>query len=293
MFRRMMMALAAVALLSPLAYAQTVDELVAKNIAARGGMEKLKAVKSMKYTGKMVVQGMELPLVMYSKRPKSSRMEFTFQGMTGFQAYDGKNAWGVMPFMGKKDPEPMGAEEQKAMDEQADFDGALVDYKEKGHTLELMGKEQVEGAEAHKLKMTMKNGDVRYIYLDAETFLEVKVDAKRTIRGTEVEGESLMGDFREEGGLMMAHTIDNGAKGMPQRQKFIIEKVELNVDLPDSLFAMPASLAAKSDSLKAAASAADTAKAAGTAKAGEVKDAAKAKAAESTADAKKSATKKK
>jgi hypothetical protein len=137
------------------------------------------------------------------------------------------------------------------MDEQADFDGPLVDYKAKGHTIELVGKEPVEGADAYKLKVTMKSGNVRYVYLDAESFLEVKVEAKRMMRGTEIEGESLMGDYRDEGGLMVAHSIDNGAKGSTMRQKLVIEKVEFGVALPDSIFSMPKG-AAGADSTKAA-----------------------------------------
>ncbi|MBI1796729.1 MAG: hypothetical protein HYR74_06720 [Candidatus Eisenbacteria bacterium] len=265
MFRRTLWALAAipilaaapaVALLAPIASAQTVDEIIAKHIAARGGMEKLTAVKSLRQTGKMMLpQGMELPFTVIAKRPKSTRMEFSFQGMTGAQVCDGTMAWSVMPFMGKKDPEPMGADETRNMLEQADFDGPLVDYKTKGNTVELAGKEQVEGADAYKLKVTMKSGDVRYMFLDTESYLEVKVEEKRTIRGTEVEGESLLGDYREEGGMMMAHSIENRQKGMTQGQKMTIEKVELNLDVPDSLFTMPR-VAAAPDSSKAPASAA-------------------------------------
>jgi len=168
------------------------------------------------------------------------RMEFTLQGMTGVQAYDGKTAWAVMPFMGKKDPEAMPAEQAQQLDEQADIDGPLVDYKEKGNKVELAGKEQVEGADAYKLKVTLKNGQTRTIYLDAETGLEVKIEAKRTMRGSEVDGESFLSDYKEVNGLMMAFTMENGAKGQSMRQKMVIDSVETNVNLPDSLFAMPA-----------------------------------------------------
>jgi len=256
MSHRILMRIAVLALLAPLAptaSAQTVDELIAKNIVAKGGLEKIKAVKSMRATGKMIGgPGMEFPFVMINKRPKSTRLEFTFQGMTGMQVYDGKTAWMSMPFMGKKEPEVMPPDEAKMIEEQADFDGPLMDYKEKGHTVELAGKEQVEGADAYKIKVTLKGGDVRTIYLDAETYLEIKVEAKRTIRGSEVEGESLLSDYKEVGGMMMAHVMESGAKGSPQRQKLVIDKIELNVDAADNLFAMPATAA---DSTKAAAAA--------------------------------------
>ena len=256
MSHRILMRIAVLALLAPLAptaSAQTVDELIAKNIVAKGGLEKIKAVKSMRATGKMIGgPGMEFPFVMINKRPKSTRLEFTFQGMTGMQVYDGKTAWMSMPFMGKKEPEVMPPDDSKMIEEQADFDGPLMDYKEKGHTVELAGKEQVEGADAYKIKVTLKGGDVRTIYLDAETYLEIKVEAKRTIRGSEVEGESLLSDYKEVGGMMMAHVMESGAKGSPQRQKLVIDKIELNVDAADNLFAMPATAA---DSTKAAAAA--------------------------------------
>ncbi len=262
MLSKTLMGIAMLALLAPIASAQTVDELLAKHIEAKGGRTKIKAVQTMRTTGKMVLpQGIEMPVVMVQKRPKSFRMEFSLQGMTGIQAYDGKTAWMTMPFMGKKDPETMGAEESKMVEEQADFDGPLMDYKEKGNTVELVGKEQVEGADAHKLKVTLKNGEVRYIYLDAETYLEIRTDAKRTIRGTEVESESYMGDYKEVEGLMMPFAVESGAKGSPQRQKIVIEKVELNPTLPDSLFLMPAA-AAGADSAKAAAAAKGAAEAA-------------------------------
>jgi outer membrane lipoprotein-sorting protein len=247
------------------AVAQTVDELVAKNIQARGGADKIKAVKSARTTGKMVMgQGIEAPFVMMEKRPNQTRMEFTFQGMTGLQAYDGKNGWSLMPFMGKKEPEAVPEEENKLMEEQADMDGPLVDYKSKGHKVELLGKEQVEGADAYKLKLTMKSGKTRTIYLDADSYLEIKMEAKRTLRGAEVEGETTYGDYKDESGLMVPHTVESGVKGSPQKQKLIFEKFETNPDLPDSLFAMPAGTkpAAPPDTTKKASAPAGTTKAA-------------------------------
>lgn len=240
MFRKLMMSLiATVVMASPLA-AQTADEIIAKNIQARGGMEKLKAVKTIKYTGKAVVgPGLEAPAVMEQKRPNSMRLEITIQGLTLVQAYDGKTGWVIMPFQGKKDPEPMGEDDLKAINEQADFDGPLVDYKEKGNKIELIGKEPLEGTDAYQLKVTLKNGELRTIYLDADSFLEIKTEAKRTIRGSEVETETSVGDYKEVNGLMIPHSYEAGAKGSPQKQKITIEKVELNPALEDSLFKMP------------------------------------------------------
>ena len=222
------------------AAAKTVDELIAQNVEARGGMDKLKAIQTLRISGKMTMgPGIEAPMTLEMKRPKRMRMEFTFQGMTGIQAYDGENGWQLMPFGGRKDPEPMSPEDLKDAEEQADMDGPLVDYKEKGHTVELLGQESVEGADVYKLKVSLKNGDIRYIYLDAEYFLAIKGEGKRMIRGSEVETEVSFGDFKEVEGVMFPHTIESGAKGGPERQKLVIETIEVNVLIDDARFKVP------------------------------------------------------
>lgn len=260
MFRRFLTALALVAMLAPVVHAETVDEIVAKNIQARGGMDKLKAVKTMKATGKLVMGGgaMEIPFTRVSKRPNAMRMDFTFQGISGTQAFDGKTAWQIMPFQtGKKDPEQTNAEQTKLLEEQADFDGPLVDWKAKGSTVELVGTESVDGADAYKVKLTRKSGNVDYIYIDKETGLEVKTESKRTINGTEIESESKMSDYKEVDGLTVPFTMSSGMKGGPeqQQQKIVMDKVEFNVDADDAGFAMPA-VTAKPDSAATAAPAA-------------------------------------
>jgi outer membrane lipoprotein-sorting protein len=240
MLSKCVTALLALALPVLPAAGQTVDEVIAKHIEARGGLEKLKSVKSMRLTGKMMMgPGMEAPMTLEMKRPGSMRLEFTFQGMTGVQAYDGKSGWSIMPFQGKKDPEPMSADEAKMAQEEADIEGPLVDYKAKGHTVELLGKEKVEGSDAYKLKVTLKTGTVQYQYLDAESLLEIRTEAKRTVRDSEMEFESTIGDYKEVGGLLFPHSIQSGAKGRPEKQNIVIEKVELNPVLDDARFRMP------------------------------------------------------
>ena len=203
-------------------------------------MEKLKAVKTIRATAKMQMgPGMEFPGVLIVKRPDEARMEFTVQGLTAVQAYDGKTAWQVMPFMGKKDPEVMTVDEQKEMEEQADMDGSIVDYKSKGNQVELVGKEKVEGADAIKLKVTLKNGDVKYVYLDADNYLEVKEQTKRTIRGSEQEIEATMGDYKEVEGVMMAFSFQGAIKGHEEKQIITIDKIEVNIPVEDALFKMP------------------------------------------------------
>jgi outer membrane lipoprotein-sorting protein len=221
--------------------AQTVDELIEKNIQARGGREKLKAVQSARVTGKMVMgQGMEAPFTAELARPNSVRRDFTFQGMTGTVAYDGKSGWQVMPFLGKKDPEPMSADDQKEIAEDADMDGPLFDYKAKGHQVEFLGKADIEGSPAYKLKLTKKSGDVTTMYLDADTYLVIKEEGKRTMRGQTMEYEESYGNYKKVDDITFPFTIETKVKGAPQSQTLNFEKIELNAKVDPARFAMPA-----------------------------------------------------
>ena len=241
MLRKVCLSVIGLLVLVPYLSAQTVDEIIAKNIEARGGADKLKSVQSMKATATMSMgPGMEAPGILVVKRPALARLEFTVQGLTAVQAYDGKNAWQIMPFMGKKDPELMSADEAKETEEMADIDGPLVDYKSKGHQIELLGKEKIEGTDAFKLKVTLKNGDVQTIYIDSESFLEIKEETKRTVRGSEQVFESAIGDYKEVNGIMFPFAEETSAKGSDQKEKLTITKIELNVPADDSLFKMPA-----------------------------------------------------
>jgi len=220
-------------------FAQTVDELINKNIQAHGGADKLKALKSIKMTGKMTMGGgMEAPFVFEKKRPDKIRIEFIVQGTTGIQAYDGATAWALMPFMGSKDPQKMTEDDTKDMIEQADFDGPLMDYKAKGNSVEYAGKEDVEGTEAHKLKLTLKNGNVRYLFLDPETGLEMKATAMIKREGVDTSVDSFFGDYKEVNGMIFPFSIEQKIKGQPGPQ-FSVENVEIDPDLQDSLFGMP------------------------------------------------------
>jgi outer membrane lipoprotein-sorting protein len=229
----------ALALAAPAA-AQGVDEIIAKHVEAMGGLEKIKSVTSVRMTGTMAVQGIEAPIVLEIKRPNSLRMDITVQGMVGSQGFDGTKGWSLMPFAGSTTPQEMPAEELRMVEEQADFDGPLVDYKAKGHKVALLGKEQVEGAAVYKLQVTLKSGVVRTMYIDAEHFLAIKDESKRTVRGAEIETETIIGDYKEVGGMMFPHSIDSGQKGSPQRQTFTFQKIEVNVPLDDARFKMPA-----------------------------------------------------
>lgn len=241
MLKKLCFGIVAVVVLVPAVWAQTADEIIAKNTQARGGLDKLKSVQSLKATATMAMgPGMEAPAVLIQKRGNLVRLEFTIQGLTAVQAYDSKNAWQVMPFMGKKDPELMAADEAKEVEEMADIDGPMVDYKSKGNQVELLGKEKVEGTDAYKLKVSLKNGDVQTVYIDADSFLEIKEETKRTVRGSEQVIEESIGDYKEVNGIIFPFAMESGIKGSPEKQKLTITKVELNVPADDSIFKMPA-----------------------------------------------------
>lgn len=223
------------------AFAQTADELVEKSIQAQGGREKIDAVKSARMTGKLAMgQGMEAPMVIETVEPNKIRMEMTFQGMTMIQAYDGKSGWQVQPFMGKTEPEAMNEQDLKAMEDQLDNMDLLTKYKEKGHTLELVGKEELEGSPVYKLKLTKKNGEVMNIYLDAETYLQVKQTGKAKMQGQEVETETSLSDYKEVGGILYPHSIQTKVPSMPGGvMAMTFDKIEPNPDIPASRFDMP------------------------------------------------------
>jgi outer membrane lipoprotein-sorting protein len=222
--------------------AQTADEIINKHLEARGGKDKIKAVQSARMTGKMVMtgQGIEAPITMELSRPNKMRMEFTIQGMTGIQAYDGKSGWSVMPFMGKTEPEAMSDEDMRQAEDQADMDGMLVDYKEKGHQVELIGKEDVEGTPAYKLKVTKKNGDVVNVYIDAESYMDIKESGKVKARGQEIESQTTFGDFKKVDGLIFPYSIEQKPQGAPAGMVIAISKIEVNPTVDASRFAKPA-----------------------------------------------------
>jgi len=238
---KLLLAASALAFAS-LAPAQTVDEILAKNFEAKGGLTRIRAVQSMRVTAKMTIgPGMEAPAVIEQKRGDKVRLDITFQGMTLTpMALNGSTGWKLMPIQGNPNPESLSPEEMKDAIEQADIDGFLVDYKAKGHTIEYLGKEKVEGTDAYKLKVTLKNGDVRTVYIDTDSNLEIKIEAKSMRRGAEVEGDTILGDYKEVEGLILAHSIDSGQKGNPGRQAITISKVEINPKLDDARFVMPA-----------------------------------------------------
>jgi len=213
--------------------------VIKKNIDARGGLQKIKAVKSVKASGKITQQGIEIPLTLQQKRPGKVRIDATFQGKSLVQAYDGETGWKIDPFQGSSEAEKMAGDDLKEAEEQADLDGPLVDYKQKGHTVELVGKEEMEGTAVFKLKVTLKNGDIRNVFLDAENYLELKVSAKRKTPGGEVEIDQYVGNYKPVSGVMFPFSIETKFRGQSVNQ-ITIEKIETDVAIDDSIFKMPA-----------------------------------------------------
>jgi hypothetical protein len=218
-----------------------VDELVAKNIEAKGGAAALKSLQSVKLTGKLIVnQGqIQLGFVETRKRPGQVREDATLQGMTAVQVCDGKEGWQISPFQGRKDPEKLSADDLKPLMEDAEIDGPLVDWKEKGSTLEYVGREDVDGTLAYKIKVVRKNGDVSYVYLDPDHFLEIRILTQRVQHGAQQETETDVGDYEKIGGVFIPTSIEAGRKGDPDKQKIVFEKAEANVPVDDSIFKFP------------------------------------------------------
>ena len=224
--------------------APTVDALIAKNIEARGGAAALAAIHAIRFEGRMLVnQGqLELSYAQTKEREGKVRSDATLQGMTIVQAYDGSSGWKVSPFQGRKDPEKMSGDESKSLVEDAEIGGPLVDWKAQGKKVTYQGTEDVEGTAAHKLKVVRANGDITYVYLDPDHFLEIRELSQRAEQGAKVETETDLGDYEKVNGVYFPFSLEAGSKGSSDKQKIIIEKATANPPLDDSvIFAFPKS----------------------------------------------------
>jgi len=251
--RHAVIVLAAVSCLGVLAYGQSAEELVNKNIQAKGGIEKIKAIQSIRITGKLSAGGgLTAALVQENQRPNLVREAVSLQGMTAVTAYDGTTGWQIQPFGGHKDPELMGEDDLRGLLLDADFDGPLVDYKEKGNTVEFLGHDVVDGDDALRLKVTLKDGDIVYYYLDPDTFLAIRKEVQKFIRGSVRESVTDLGSYKPVAGVMYPFSISQGSKANPGAQTTTIEKIEVNVPIDKADFAVPASLkqAPKADAEK-------------------------------------------
>jgi hypothetical protein len=238
--RRILVLAAALASFAVPASAQTVDEIVSHYLKTIGGMEKIQAVQTLRRTGKYIGGGgFEAVVVQENKRGNFVREEFSLQGMTAINAYDGKTGWKIEPWNGKKDPEALGEGEMKSILEDSDFDGPLVNYQQKGNKVEFAGMDKFEGTDTFKLKVTKPNGDVYIYYLDTDYYVPIKIDTKRMIRGAEREYETALGDYKEVAGWYLPYSSETNVKGSPDKSKVVYEKIEANVSIDESRFSMP------------------------------------------------------
>jgi hypothetical protein len=252
----------------------TAAQIVEKNIAARGGLQAWRAVQTMSWSGKLDAGGgdsiarsrnyvmekrhhatkaellekkknadeankqVQLPFVMELKRPRKSRVEIEFAGKTAIQVYDGTNGWKLRPFLNRNDVEPFTPEELKSEAAKSDLDGPLVDYAAKGTKVELETTEAVEGRDAYKLKLTMKNGTVQHVWIDAQNFLDVKVEGTpRRMDGRMHNVWVYQREFRTVQGVMIPFILETAVDGYATTHKMIIEKAVVNPKLDDTLFA--------------------------------------------------------
>jgi len=220
--------------------AQTAEELVAKNIQAKGGLEKLRAIQALRMSGRLQQGSFTAQLGQDAKAPDLLRQEITLQGMTMIQAYDGASGWQISPFSGRKDAELVGEEELRSLQEEADFYGPLVEYQAKGNTVEYLGHDTVDGDDAFRLKVTLKNGDIIYYYLDPETFLEIRVERQQFIHGAVHESYTEMGSYKLVAGVYFPFSLVSGNPRNPGGgAKITIDKIEANIPMDAAEFKMP------------------------------------------------------
>ncbi|MBK9247128.1 MAG: hypothetical protein IPM69_03215 [Ignavibacteria bacterium] len=221
-------------------HAQTAEEIIAKSIAATGGIEKIKALNSMKISGHAMVMGSEVPVKIFAKRPLMSRMEITIFGKTQLEVFDGTTAWQLNPFAisGVIEPTIVPEDQAKAIIDRADFDGDFVDYQAKGHVIEFMGKDEMEGSSVFKLKVTKKTGVEAVYFIDADNYLPIKIVTKTKTKDGIEEGDVILGNYKPVSGIQMAHSMDIRSGGITRFQ-VVIDKVEPNTPIENSIFVMP------------------------------------------------------
>jgi len=221
------------------ATAQTVEDVVRRYLDARGGIVKLRSVQGLRLSGTMELSGVSAPFTLELKRPGKMRTEFTVEGQTGIRAWDGRVAWKRLPLPGEA-PRAMDPDEAAEARAEADVDlSPLVDYRAKGYSVELAGRDRLPGGDTWKLVVRGPDGPPRTLHLDARTHLTVQVVDRRDLDGREVEFVTEVGDYRSVGGLVFPHRMEVAPRGSPDRQRLVIRSIEVNPPLDDARFAMP------------------------------------------------------
>ncbi len=224
--------------------APSADEIIAHNVEARGGAHQLQALKVLKRSGRLVIPGsrLELEVVEWKTAAGAYRQDVTLQGLTAIEAYDGHEAWKVQPFEGRKDPSRTSADEAKRLALAADIEGPFVGYRAKGHTVELLGSEEVDGTPAYAIRVHLKWGDEATFWFDPDTWMVIRELDRQTIRGTEQLTETDYGEYEKVAGVYVPMSEEQGAKGSDpaRRQKYVYDAAEANVAVPPGAFTFPA-----------------------------------------------------
>ena len=222
----------------------TAEEIVAKNVEARGGATALAALNNLKRTGRLIPPRSNTPLIVseLQARPGRVREEWTFQGLTQIEAFDGARGWRVQPFEGRKEPAVMSEDDVKALRIDADLEGPWVDATAKGHALEYLGTEDVEGTLAHKVRVRLKQSGEMTVWIDPDTWMVIRDRVTLTVRGAVRQTETDYGDYERAGGVFVPMSEESGRPGSPSvsRSKLTWEKAEANVSVAPDAFAMPA-----------------------------------------------------
>jgi hypothetical protein len=222
-------------------YSQSIDDVLSKYTDAIGGRSNWDAVKSLKFTGYMNIMNMDIPYTQYVKRPGLWLLEIQVQGMKIVQAYDGKSGWMINPMMGSKKPEKTEDEMTKTYKANSLIGGKLLNIKEMGYTAELIGTENVDGKEVYNIKLTDKDGEFTNYYIETATNLIYKTTAKLMRKGTEISTESVYSNYTKVNDVMIAFINDQKLTGAQNSSEMItVDKVEVNVNIDDKIFVMPA-----------------------------------------------------
>ncbi|MCH7658239.1 MAG: outer membrane lipoprotein-sorting protein [Bacteroidetes bacterium] len=201
------------------------------------GQEKLAEVKTIIVYGKIMQMGTEFPFVQKMKSPNKFRIEATIQGQMMIQAFDGENGWFIAPWIGP-DPQDLTGVQLKQAKEQANIEGDLYHWEEKGHQAEYIGTEDMEGTEVFNIKLTKKEGDEIFYFIDSESYVILKETRKMTMQGTEMEIESFPGNYEMINGIAFPMSIKTNTMG--QTTEIVFDSVKIDLELDDSIFVRPA-----------------------------------------------------
>ncbi|MCK4698966.1 MAG: outer membrane lipoprotein-sorting protein [Bacteroidales bacterium] len=200
------------------------------------GQEKLAEVKTITVYGKIIQIGTEFSFVQRMKNPNKFILEADIQGQKMIQAFDGENGWMIVPWM-SPDPQDLTGIQLKQAKEQTNIEGDLYNWEEKGHQAEYLGTEDVEGTETYKIKLTKKEGDEIFYFIDSESYVILKETRKMTVQENEIEIESFPGNYEMINGIAFPMSIKTSTMG--QETEILFDSVKIDLELDDSIFIRP------------------------------------------------------